>query len=137
MPVLSMTDNDMPPTNVLRAALRGEVQQGLETTFVRPNGQTFQLLLSLGPLLNARGDIAGGIIALTDITARKQAEQALQQSIAELELRVQERTTAPQPRNGRASAPEGEAQRATLCPARPPGGGRSHEIRNPLGAIFL
>jgi hypothetical protein len=67
MPVLSMTDNDTLPANVLRAALRGEVQQGLETTFVRPNGQTFQLLMSLGPLLNARGDIAGGIIALTAV----------------------------------------------------------------------
>ena len=64
MPVLGLTGHDEPQANVVRAALRGEVQQGLETTFVRPDGQTFQFLLSLGPLLNARGEIAGGIIAL-------------------------------------------------------------------------
>ena len=115
MPVLSLTD-DEPQANVLRVALRGEVQQGIETTFVRPDGQTFQLLLSLGPLLNARGEIAGGIIALTDITARKQAEQALQQAHAELELRVQERTTALRHEIAERQRLEGEARAPNTSP---------------------
>src|SRR5215475_12785204 len=44
MPVLRPTGNNTALANILRAALRGEVQRGLETTFVRPHGQTFQLL---------------------------------------------------------------------------------------------
>jgi signal transduction histidine kinase len=138
LPVLSMTDSDTPLAKVLRAALRGEVQQGLETTFVRRNGQSFQLLLSLGPLLNARGDIAGGIIALTDITARKQAEQALQQAHDELELRVQERTAALRREIAERQRLEDEARRAQhFALLGRLAAGVSHEIRNPLGAIFL
>ena len=68
VPASSLVGNDKPSASVLHVALRGEVQQGLETTLVRPDGQTFHLLLSLGPLLNARGEVAGGIMALTDIT---------------------------------------------------------------------
>ena len=114
-PAPSVAGNGARPASPIHAAWWSEVRQGLEATFVRPDGQIFQLLLSLGPLLNATGDVAGGIITLTDITACKQAEHGLQQAHLERDI--------------------GHAQHFALL-------GRlaaslAHEIRTPLAAIFL
>lgn len=61
----------------LDAAWRGETIQGQEVYFDRPDGKRFHLLLSAGPLRSAHGEILGAAITLTDITIRKQAEDAL------------------------------------------------------------
>ena len=137
-PAPSVAGNRATPASLLHAAQWSEVRQGLETTFVRPDGQIFQLLLSLGPLLNARGEVAGGIITLTDITACKQAEHGLQQARSELEQRVQERTTALRREMAERQRLEREAEHAQHFALL----GRlaaslSHEIRTPLTAIFL
>ena len=46
-----------------------------------------------GLLYNSRGNVAGAIESIRDITALKQSQEALQKSHEELEIRVQERTT--------------------------------------------
>ena len=137
-PSPGVTGNHALQASAIRAALQGEVQHGLETILTRPDGQTFHLMLSLGPLLNARGDVIGGILTFTDITVRKQVEQALQLAHAELEQRVQERTAALRHEMAERQRLEGEAQRAQhFALLGRLAAGVSHEIRNPLGALFL
>lgn len=63
----------------LAPLLSGETIQGLELTLARP-GKT--ILISAGPLYGDRQELQGSVIALTDITAHKQTEAALQESEA-------------------------------------------------------
>jgi len=50
------------------------------------------LLVSVSPILDERGEVTGSAHVAKDITKRKQAEEALQQSYDELEERVKTRT---------------------------------------------
>ena len=63
----------------LARALRGEVTIGLERRLVRPDGSSSDALVSAAPVRNAEGEIVAAVSTVTDITDRKQAEEALRE----------------------------------------------------------
>lgn len=62
------------------SALGGDVLLQVEASLKRSDGMLFHLLLNAGPLKSTNGKIIGCVVTLTDITERKQAEQALQKA---------------------------------------------------------
>jgi PAS domain S-box-containing protein len=104
------------------------------------------------PLLHPNGTFGGYIGGCIDISDRLEAEQALQQAHAALEQRVQERTAelaaalqALQHEMAERTRMEAERQRLEEASRRVEhfallgrlAAGVSHEIRNPLGVIYL
>ncbi len=69
-----------------------EAEIGQELRFVHPDGHISDLIGSISPLHSAGGALSGMVIVLTDITERRQAEEALRQLNVELEQRVENRT---------------------------------------------
>jgi two-component system, chemotaxis family, CheB/CheR fusion protein len=91
-------------------------------------------------LLNARrlDNVQFILLAMEDITARKHAETQIQQHQAQLEREVQERTVALHSEMVERQRVEREAQQVHhFALLGRLDAGVSHEIRNPLGAVFL
>jgi signal transduction histidine kinase len=57
------------------------VIEGLPVSFARADGQTFNLLMSAGPLRGHRGKILGCVVTLTDVTRLKRVEEDLQSAV--------------------------------------------------------
>ncbi|MEQ9549436.1 MAG: PAS domain S-box protein [Coleofasciculus sp. G3-WIS-01] len=77
--ILSSSSTSSQPFS-MTTILNGETFQGVEVIFGREDRQQFHLLLSGRALLNSNKQVQGCVVTLTDITSRKQSEQALQES---------------------------------------------------------
>ncbi|HWF19245.1 MAG TPA: PAS domain S-box protein [Verrucomicrobiae bacterium] len=75
-----------------RMAENDASQAGFELCFQHRNGKRFDVMLLIRSLKDAQGKRTGWLASVTDITQRKQAEEALRRAHDELELRVRERT---------------------------------------------
>jgi diguanylate cyclase (GGDEF)-like protein/PAS domain S-box-containing protein len=62
--------------------------------FVRKDGRQLWVLMDTNPVPTHRGEYSGALAMVTDITAKKAAEEALRAERQNLELRVKERTSA-------------------------------------------
>lgn len=83
-----LKQNDVP----LFRAFSGESFTNVELMVIPHQGKSRNLLTNGSPIIDAQGVKIGAVIAVQDITDRKQAEQALAKLNNELEVRVQQRT---------------------------------------------
>jgi PAS domain S-box-containing protein len=64
----------------------GKAIQNQEVRYERPDGKSFDLVLSAGPLVGKGNKILGSLVSLVDVTARKRAEEALLESEKRMRL---------------------------------------------------
>ena len=74
----------------LYRALKGEYFNEIEMVIKPKEGNAFSILNSGQPLKDARGNITGAVVAMHDITERKQSEYKLQKKYEELETTEEE-----------------------------------------------
>ncbi len=86
--VTAMSTEDVP----LYRALQGEHVQGVEMVIAPANGSRRVVQASGQSLLDEHGARIGAVVSMHDITARKEADEAVRRAQHELEGRVEART---------------------------------------------
>ena len=123
----------------VRQVLAGKIPTySMEKRYLRKDGGIVWINLTVSLVRKPSGEPNYFISVIEDITPRKQVEQALRDLTATLEQRVAERTAALEQAMIEQQRLEREAQRAEhFALLGRLAAGVSHELRNPLAAVFL
>ncbi|AFY39684.1 PAS/PAC sensor signal transduction histidine kinase [[Leptolyngbya] sp. PCC 7376] len=107
----------------------GSTHRVMDEVFWRKDGTSFPVEYISTPLREDNGELIGAVVTFRDITQRRWAEQILERTNEELELKVQERTRKLRQANQRLRELNEMRSRfiAMVC----------HEFRNPLNNITL
>jgi hypothetical protein len=128
--------DDFP--RIMARLTRGERIEHYETQRVTKAGTRLDVALTISPIRDRTGQIIGASKIARDITERKRLEAAVQTAYTTLEQRVDERTAALQQALAERQRLEGEVQRAEhFALLGRLAAGVSHELRNPLSALYL
>ncbi len=125
--VLMPPDKQDQMAGLLKRVREGIRVEHYETERVRKDGRTINVAVTLSPVRNRQGEIIGASAIVRDITERKQAQEALQKVLAELEVRVEERTKELSETNQSLQAANKELESFSYSV--------SHDLRAPLRAI--
>lgn len=112
------------------AALRdGSTHRVMAEVFWRKDGSSFPVEYISTPMREENGQLIGAVVTFRDITQRRWAEQILERTNEELELKIQERTGKLRQANQQLQELSEMRSRfiAMVC----------HEFRNPLNNITL
>ena len=90
-----MSKDDIP----LYRVLRGELVQNVEMMIIPKVGKSRFLLANGNPVIDRDGTKIGAVVAMRDLTERKESERALAKLNDELEARVKQRTNELQAAN--------------------------------------
>jgi PAS domain S-box-containing protein len=110
--ILVPADKQNELADIMEKLKRGESLEHYESVRFGKDGRKIVVSLTISPLKDANGKLVGASTIARDITEHKRVEEELLKSRAELEIRVQERTSELKQRNEQLKSEIAEREKA-------------------------